>query len=303
MTSSNTLIDVSNSGEWEIENIELMRKLGSGSFSEVYESSWRGTPVAVKVISTQNLDQQEFVTEFLALTKLHHPNILQLFGLCLSKDYYKIVIERMSASLQNRNSKNTSLIEAVNISLDIARGLAYLHNRKPKCLIHRDLKPSNILLTTSGKAKIADFGISCFQRTSNELYEMTGETGSYRYMAPEVIKHEKYNSKVDIFSFSLILYTLCEEIPFLINDNAEICKQIISNIRPSFYELNLNTQHYCRTQLKHIISKCWSQIPDDRFDALIIIDKLQEIKNILDTYKSSDDKKTVTQTSKLCCVN
>jgi len=78
-------------------------------------------------------------------------------------------------------------------------------------VIHRDLKPSNILLTELNRAKIADFGMS----VSNTGQELTGETGTYRWMAPEVIRHESYSSNADVYSFGLVLWQLItREVPF-----------------------------------------------------------------------------------------
>ena len=105
------------------------------------------------------------------------------------------------------------------MSIDIMRGLAYLHNRQPKCVIHRDLKPTNLLLTQSGKVKIADFGISCFQANSQEIYKMTGETGTYRYMAPEVMCAQNHTQAVDYFALGVIGYEFMIGKVFNINNN------------------------------------------------------------------------------------
>ena len=181
------------------------------------------------------------------------------------------------------NYTNTSLTRVIEIGTDISRGLAYLHNRTPECVIHRDLKPQNVLLTKSGRAKIADFGISCFQKDPVSVYKMTGETGTYRYMAPEVIKNEQYNSSVDVFSFSMILYGLCEEkIPYSYLDTYEIRNSIKSGLRPKFSRLK-------NKDIQNIITKCWDSSSSNRLNAL---DVVCEFKNVsLNQYKS-----------KLCCI-
>jgi serine/threonine protein kinase len=91
--------------------------------------------------------------------------------------------------------------EYLPIALDIANGMAYLHSQ---AILHRDLKPSNVLLTNNKRAKISDFGMSV-ALTGQEL---TAETGTYRWMAPEVIKHESYSSNADVYSFGIVLWQL-----------------------------------------------------------------------------------------------
>jgi len=108
-----------------------------------------------------------------------------------------------------------TLAQAVEMALDVARGMAYLHGRKPLPVIHRDLKPGNLMLTRVGRVKIGDFGLSKTMSVRHKMpqdldenFTMTGETGSYRYMAPEVFRHEFYGTAVDVYAASMIFYQL-----------------------------------------------------------------------------------------------
>lgn len=74
-------------------------------------------------------------------------------------------------------------------------------------MIHRDLKTPNIMLDESGVVKVTDFGLSVLHTTTNEA-EMTGETGTYRWMAPEVIRHLPYGTKSDVFSYGVVLWEI-----------------------------------------------------------------------------------------------
>ena len=93
-------------------------------------------------------------------------------------------------------------------AIELAQALAFLHQCKPP-IIHRDLKPENILLADNGSIKLADFGLSkiCQSKGSGQ-YQMTGETGTLQYMAPEVMRCEHYDSSVDLYSFALVLWFL-----------------------------------------------------------------------------------------------
>lgn len=262
--------------EWQIDykDLEIGKLIGKGSFGEVRDAIWRGTHIAIKTTSfEQYINKREFISEINALTKLHHPNILQLMGFYVKEGNYTIMMEKLCESLQKYNGTNTSIKRSIEMMMDISKGLAYLHNRKPNCVIHRDLKPGNLLLTSSGRIKIADFGLSCFQPKSMDNYEMTGMTGSYRYMAPEVMLNKEYNSSVDIYSFGVIMYVLCENIPFIDNTNEEIYKIIVNGIRP-FFSSYFMKQHPAMTKL---VNMCWSKESDKRPNALKILQCLNKI--------------------------
>lgn len=285
----NELSVISEAGDWELPENEVTcaNIIGSGSFGKVFKGKWRGTPVAVKVLKDITIDVNELRNDFIALTKLHHPNILQILGACTEQEPIKIVTELMTKNLDGYTSRNTTKSQAVLWCIDIARGLAYLHNRKPKCVIHRDLKPSNLLLTPSKRIKICDFGLSCFQIDSQEQYQMTSDTGTYRYMAPEIITNYtnntvKYNSSVDIYSFAIIMYTLFEEVPYISLESSQIKKLILSNKRSEFY--NLKNDNRCNKLIKSTIINCWNAYHNKRPTALMLIETLEEILNVTSKY-------------------
>ncbi|XRB10535.1 protein kinase [Pseudoscourfieldia marina] len=213
---------------WEIpaDSIEVGKLLGEGQFGSVYQAQWRGTPVAVKKIK---LDMEEDVTavnefksEIAIQHTLHHPNILQFFGVVLKTEKANsvmIVNEIMFGGTVEGAFKDSvawSQRTAASKMLDVVRALAYLHNLRPNPIIHRDLKPANLMLTRAGTVKVADFGLSKAFRiaggsspqrnTSLKAYKMTGETGSYRYMAPEVFSHLPYNVPVDVYALAMICF-------------------------------------------------------------------------------------------------
>lgn len=207
--------------DWEIAPWDLLiyedRKLGEGNWATVYLAKWKETFVAAKVLK-QTEKAFLYLREFDAMTKMHHPNIVQLFGYV--EEPFIIVMEYFEQQdLKKQNYFNKSTKKQ--ISIDILRGLNYFHTRKPEGLIHRDIKLSNIMLTKSKTAKIADFGLSKFIKEQianshatnldqlDHTNDLTENVGTERYMAPELIKTD-YDYKVDIYSTGILLYELWE---------------------------------------------------------------------------------------------
>ena len=210
--------------DWEINlseiNIFYDKLIGEGSFSKVYLAEWKKTIVAVKIFIEDNVDKSYlFDREFDTMTRAHHPNIIQLLGYI--EDPFMIVMEYLPKKdlLSIINNSLTSLDKKIDISINILRGINYLHTRKPDYIIHRDIKPQNIIFTVSGKPKIADFGLSRLLKNkfiisnkkrlpkNNDLSEYVG---SNRYMAPEIRFGKIYNHKIDIWSLGIIFYELFE---------------------------------------------------------------------------------------------
>lgn len=180
---------------------------------DVCKALWRHETVCVKHIKfgeSKNISKSDVENEVKILSKCIHPKICQFLGADINdKDVY-MVFEFMEHGDLGKYMTCTSIeqLRRMEIMTDIAKGLCYLHNRKPDIIMHRDLKPENILIGAHGVAKIADFGISKLVKVDDtKLYQgHTGERGTYTWMSPEVLKHEKYNIKSDIYSFGLLMY-------------------------------------------------------------------------------------------------
>lgn len=265
--------EIAEVGEWEISksNLQIAEIIGKGSFGCVHSAIWRGTPVAVKLLPNEFVSVEcmpEFRTELDTLSRLHHPNIVQLLGACTINAPYMIVMEHLPYTLET-HIHLLSNEEKKSIAIDVVRGIAYMHNRSPDYIIHRDLKPSNILLTNSKKAKLADFGISMLQKDKTLMYNMTGETGSYRYMAPEVMRHESYNYQVDIWAIGMLLYFLFEEIPYYTLTQTMLLRKISNYETPEFYT--------CKNkQIRRICTNCWL-VPTMRPDSLELLPMIDAI--------------------------
>jgi len=169
--------------EWEIPpwevTIDYSKMVGEGTFCRVYLAEWRKTTVVAKVLKNSfDMHAKELILkEFENMTKMHHPNIVQLFGYV--EEPFTIIMEYFKNGDLYKNLTKLSYTKKLKVAIDIIKGLIYLHQRNPTSLIHRDIKLRNILLTDSYTAKIADFGLSTFslvniikQTSKNNLVEL-----------------------------------------------------------------------------------------------------------------------------------
>ncbi|KAH6809864.1 VH1-interacting kinase [Perilla frutescens var. frutescens] len=281
-----------NKCDWEIEPSELdfstSTLIGKGSFGEILKAGWRGTPVAVKRIlpnlSDDKLVIQDFRHEVNLLVKLRHPNIVQFLGAVTERKPLMLVTEYLRGGDLHQHLKGKGALSpstAINFALDIARGMAYLHS-EPNVIIHRDLKPRNVLLvnTSADHLKVGDFGLSKLIKVqhSHDVYKLTGETGSYRYMAPEVFKHRKYDKKVDVYSFAMILYEMLEGEPPMSNyEPYEAAKYVADGHRPMCKAKGYSPE------LRELTEQCWAPDMTHRPSFLDILKRLEKIKESLPT--------------------
>lgn len=243
-------------------------------------ASWRGTEVAVKKFREEVFADEDkvraFRDELAILQKIRHPNVVQFLGAVTQSSPMMIVMEYLPKGdlreyLTSRRALRPS--KAIRFALDIARGMNYLHENKP-AIIHRDLEPSNILRDDSGHLKVADFGVSKLL-TVKEDRPLTCQDTSCRYVAPEVFKSEQYDTKVDVFSFALILQEMIEGCPpFSAKNETEALEAYASKDRPPFAA---PTKHYPHG-LKELIEECWNEKPAKRPSFKQIISKLEHIQ-------------------------
>ncbi|KAL0327152.1 UNVERIFIED_CONTAM: Integrin-linked protein kinase [Sesamum angustifolium] len=234
--------------------------------------------------SNSTLVGKDFRHEVNLLVKLRHPNIVQFLGAVTEKKPLMLITEYLRGGDLHQHLKGKGPLNpstAVNFAMDIARGMAYLHS-EPNVIIHRDLKPRNVLLvnTSADHLKVGDFGLSKLIRVqhSHDVYKLTGETGSYRYMAPEVFKHRKYDKKVDVFSFAMILYEMLEgEPPLSHYEPYEAARYVAEGHRPMFRAKGFIPE------LRELTEQCWSADMNQRPPFLEILKRLEKIKELLPT--------------------
>ncbi|VAH79337.1 unnamed protein product [Triticum turgidum subsp. durum] len=189
--------------------------LGHGTYGSVYYGVLRDQEVAIKRMTSTNT--KEFIVEMKVLCKVHHASLVELIGYAASKDELFLVYEySQKGSLKNHlhdpQSKGytpLSWIYRVQIALDAARGLEYIHEHTKDHYVHRDIKSSNILLDGSFRAKISDFGLAKLGVRSNDAEaSVTKVVGTFGYLAPEYLRDGLATAKCDVYAFGVVLFEL-----------------------------------------------------------------------------------------------
>ncbi|ESW34963.1 hypothetical protein PHAVU_001G195500 [Phaseolus vulgaris] len=214
------------------KNFAPENELGRGGFGVVYKGELDdGTKIAVKrmeagVISSKALD--EFQAEIAVLSKVRHRHLVSLLGYSIEGNERILVYEYMPQGALSKHLfhwkshglEPLSWKRRLNIALDVARGMEYLHTLAHQSFIHRDLKPSNILLADDFRAKVSDFGLVKLA-PDGEKSVVTRLAGTFGYLAPEYAVTGKITTKADVFSFGVVLMELLTGLMALDEDRPE----------------------------------------------------------------------------------
>ncbi|KAE8670411.1 putative Serine-threonine protein kinase, plant-type [Hibiscus syriacus] len=201
--------------------------LGKGSFGSVYKGflNQQENPVAVKVLNLENLGAvKSFIAECEVLRNIRHRNLVKLITCCSSinfqgNDFKAIVLEFMAnGSLESwlhhdhgeGHSRQLDFAEMLNIAIDMANAIDYLHRHCRTPIVHRDLKPSNVLLDDDMVAHVSDFGMAklLFCTAGDLDNEQTTSLvikGTIGYLAPECGMGDPTSPEGDIYSYGIII--------------------------------------------------------------------------------------------------
>eukprot|EP00897_Mesotaenium_endlicherianum_P007926 jgi/Mesen1/7161/ME000037S06520 len=259
----------------------------AGAFGSVYYGTYAGEEVAVKLmnvprtVSRADADnlRRDFRQEVAVWSKLNHPNVVQFVGASLDGNsartppqnqlagadspQWAILSEYMSGGTLKAyltRKRKLPLPQVLKLALDIARGLEYLHSHD---IVHRDLKSENVLLDHKYTAKIADFGVA--RTEAHNPVDMTAETGTVRWMAPE-----PYDRSVDVYSFGIVLWELytCEH-PFKNFSFVQLAFAVVNKgERPKIPEA-------CPPELASIMQTCWDGAASKRPDFSEVVKRLE----------------------------
>nr|KYP32642.1 Serine/threonine-protein kinase HT1 [Cajanus cajan] len=229
-----------------------------------------------------------FTQEVAVWHKLDHPNVTKFIGATMGTSELQIQTENghigmpsnvccvvveycpggalKSYLIKNRRRKLAFKV-VVQLALDLARGLSYLHMKK---IVHRDVKTENMLLDKTRTLKIADFGVARIE--ASNPHDMTGETGTLGYMAPEVLNGNPYNRKCDVYSFGICLWEIyCCDMPYPDLSFSEVTSAVVrQNLRPEI-------PRCCPSSLANVMKRCWDANPDKRPEMDEVVSMLEAI--------------------------
>ncbi|VVA90110.1 unnamed protein product [Arabis nemorensis] len=187
------------------------RVLGKGGFGTVYHGYYNNQQVAVKLLSeTSSQGFKEYRSEMEVLVRVHHVNLTALIGYFHESDQMGLIYEfmangNMADHLSGKYDNTLTWTQRLQIALDAAQGLEYLHCGCKPPIVHRDVKTSNILLNDKNRAKLADFGLSRIFQTESRSHVSTLVAGTPGYLDPLCFESNGLNEKSDIYSFGVVL--------------------------------------------------------------------------------------------------
>ncbi|CAN1334692.1 Serine/threonine-protein kinase STY13 [Linum perenne] len=298
LTSTTSLHD---RREWEIDPSKLLIKggvIGRGTFATIHRGFYDSLDVAVKLLDWGEEGHRteaeiaslraDFIQEVAVWHKLDHPNVTKFIGatmgsadlqiqtengqISMPKNICCVVVEYLPGGavknylIKNRRRKLAFKV-VVQMALDMARGLSYLHSQK---VVHRDVKTENMLLDKTRTVKIADFGVARVEASNPN--DMTGETGTLGYMAPEVLNGEPYNRKCDVYSFGICLWEIyCCDMPYPDLSFSEVTSAVVrQNLRPEI-------PRCCPSSLANVMKRCWDANPDKRPEMEEVVSLLEAV--------------------------
>lgn len=281
----------------DLSNIEY---LTDGGNNWIHTAVMNKMPVVIKQLKPEVKDVAVAINEIEGELGIHslldHENIVSLYGAGFTADKSRfLVLERLDGgTLTQQLGYDTRIrdrrrrfwkknkmpyVKVLEVARQIAEAMDYCHRRAVpgSMVLHRDLKPDNIGLTLGGNVKIIDFGLARVLENSSpetdEVYEMSGETGSLRYMAPEVASSQPYNQKADVYSFGIILWELVAyEKPYSGMNREEFYEKVVhSGLRPEI------TKKF-PDDLANLIRNCWSHEIEIRPNFSKIIEVIKDIE-------------------------
>ncbi|PRP76169.1 putative leucine-rich repeat receptor-like protein kinase [Planoprotostelium fungivorum] len=269
----------------EFHDITHKKMIGSGGFGVVYRGKWRDTEVAVKQIKAEHVTQKQ-LEDFIHEGLKSHPNIVMFVGVSLPPQPLSLVTEYCSGGslLHYLRNNECDMEDKVKFMKEIALGMLHLHKEK---VIHRDLAVRNILLSKHMEAKVADFGLSRVQEST----DVTGHTQSFigplKWMSPEAIRDRKYSTKSDVFSFGVVMWEIVEaDEPWGEESAVSVAIRVTTNRE------RLPVSSQWPEPLSDIVQRCWLESPGDR-------PNFEEIGSLLREYEDPGKERTESRSSEV----
>ncbi|EOY13283.1 Leucine-rich repeat protein kinase family protein, putative [Theobroma cacao] len=272
--------------------------LGAGSFGSVYQGSLSdGLNIAIKVFNLEVEGSfKSFDIECEVLRNIRHRNLVKIISSCCNVDFKALVIEFMpSGSLEKwlySHNYFLDILHRLNVMIDVASALEYLHHGQTIPMAHCDLKPSNVLLDEDMVAHLGDFGIAKLLGEEDSTVQ-TLTLATIGYMAPEYGTQGIVSIKSDVYSFGILLIeTLTRKKPTDVMFVGEMSlKHWLTELLPfaltQVIDANLlisskEQEHFaikdCALSILQLALECSEELPEERIDMKNIVAKLKKIK-------------------------
>ncbi|KAL9144750.1 hypothetical protein ABFS82_14G316300 [Erythranthe guttata] len=274
--------------------------LGSGSFGSVFIGTLSdGVTVAVKVFNLQSEKvAKSFDTEVQVLGAIRHRNLIKIIGCCSNEDFKALVLEYMpNGSLDKwlySHNYFLDLSQRLNIAIDVASALEYLHTGLDFPIVHCDLKPSNVLLDKDMTARVGDLGIAKLFDQGESMIQ-TKTLATIGYMAPEYGEQGIVSTKGDVYSFGILLLEICtrkkptdemfgDEMSLKSWVSLSLNKNMISEVVDANLLVrkddNFSAKEQCLSSILSLAMECLTSSPSDRITMTEAVAKLDKIRTM-----------------------
>lgn len=254
----------------DINDVKVIRLLGSGGFGSVFEAMHNNRKVALKKFHTNTRNAKAAMQSFQAelhqeVLSLKHPHIVRVLAANTAKnleDEPCILMEFVSnknlQTVLDSVDEKIDFNRRVRFAYEVALALEYVHSNN---IAHLDLKPANVLITDDGSCKLADFGCCQIIKERPNTPSRSYLTGTYAYRAPELLKGESPTFKADVFSLGICLWQFwTREIPYGLQNYQMVMFQVVAfNLRPEIPKGNDVDNRY-----RELMTSSWSGNPSDR---------------------------------------
>ncbi|KAJ8033413.1 Tyrosine-protein kinase Fyn [Holothuria leucospilota] len=284
---------------WEIErsSLQLVERLGAGTFGEVWKGTWKSTTaVAVKTLKEGTMSPEEFLAEANIMKEMRHEKLVNLYGICSDREPIYIITELMCNGslldyLREGDGRHLGLRHLIDMGAQDAASVIvtlvpspkstsynnvtitcslekFLGNLKiaqgmsfleKKGFVHRDLAARNVLVGENNMVKVADFGLAKLVKDDHYLARK-GTKFPVKWTAPESVLYGTFSTKSDVWSFGILLTELVTKgkTPYPGMTNHEVIEQCVHR------GYRMPKPMHCPDSLYRFMLKCWNKDPMER---------------------------------------
>ncbi|EDO37475.1 predicted protein [Nematostella vectensis] len=254
----------------DVNEVTILKVLGSGGFGTVHEGIYRNQRIALKRLHTNTKNKKAAMQSFQAecrneVLSLDHPNIIKTLAVssaftledepCLLMEF---VSTRTLQHVIDDTNEKMDFARKLRVNSEISNALVYIHNSG---IVHLDLKPANVLIADDGSCKIGDFGCCQFVDDQPNTPTRSYLTGTFAYRAPELLRGESPTFQADVYSFAICMWQIwTREVPYkLQNHQVVIFRVVACSLRPQ-----IPTGNEIDNRYKELMTSAWAGKPTDR---------------------------------------